>query len=403
MFTYNYKIITPDRQVHQGEKKALFAYFIRRPLEREGNVVIYIQRTQDKFTSILNSSLFISMSSIQRILFFRNLSMMLDSGIALSSALLSMVPQAKNTGLRKVYHNIYTDVSNGGKLSKAMARYPSLFPLHLPKTIEVGEESGTLSESLDRISIDLERSYELRRKVVGAITYPLIIVFFMIAAAVLLIIMVLPQIVALFAELDAPLPTATRVLQSSGIFMTTYPLHLILTILLIVASFSLSLRVRRLRLIIHALILRIPIFGNLIREYTLSVFTRSLGTLLASGITFVQALDIVKGTIKNESYVQVIENIHPIVLQGGSFSDAIKSAPFHFPEQLRYLIEVGEQSGKMRISFEKASSHYDRSVLFQTQMLTTVIEPILMILAGVMVGFLAYSIFGPLYGVATFM
>jgi len=403
MSLYKYKIITPDRQVQQGQKKGLLSFLVRRSLEKEGNVVIYVKPASASVLSGLNVSLTVSMTKIQRILFFRNLSMMLDSGIALSTALSSMASQEKRSGLRTVLQTVQADVSNGGKLSVALAKFPSIFPVHMTKLIEVGEESGTLSETLDRISLDLEHAYHLHRKVIGAITYPLIIIAFMILAAVLLVVVVLPQITVLFAELDAELPLATRILQSAGVFIATYPLHLIAGLVSIVVAFSLALRNQRFRLIVHATILRIPVFGNLIREYTLSVFTRSLATLLSSGVTFVQALEIVKGTIKNESYIQVIETIHPLVLQGGSFSDTMQSAPFHFPEQLRYLVEVGEDTGKMRISFEKAAAHYDRSVVFQTQMLTTVIEPILMIVAGIMVGFLAYSIFGPLYGVSSFM
>ncbi len=400
---YTYKVITPNRTITEGEMKAWSALWVRFKLKQQKNTVLFIYRASKKRGRAEVRTGYVSMSSIQQILFFRNLSMMLDSGITLSEALNNSVSQARGIGVGNALHNVYYEVSNGNPLSRALSHYPTVFPPYITKTIEVGEQSGTLSQTLDRISSDLERGYELRRKVVSAVSYPLIILFFMLVTAVLLIVLVLPQIIGLFADLDAPLPTSTRVLQFIGEFISGYPLPLLLTILSSILVFLLLMRNRRFRLVIHGSMLRLPIFGTLMKEYSLSVFTRALGTLLSSGITFVQALETVKGTVRNESYIRVIEQMYPVVLQGGAFSDAMRAAPFHFPDQFRYLVEVGERTGKLRISFEKASQHFERSVAFQTQMLTTMLEPLLMLFAGVLVGFLAFSIFGPLYGIATHM
>jgi len=403
MPVYNYKIITPERTITEGKMSGYSAFWVRFKLRRQKNTVLFVQKDVKISNYSGKKPGLVSLSSIQRILFFRNLAMMLDSGICLSDGLHNNINQARGIGVKRAIMNIYSEVSNGNQLSKALSRYPSLFPLYITKTIEVGEQSGTLPRTLDRISSDLERSYELRRKVVGAISYPLIIIFFMILTAILLIVMVLPQIIKLFSDLDAPVPATTLILQSLGQFLSTYPLEILAFLGITVIFFSFLMKIRRFRLIVHATILRIPILGNLIREYSLSVFTRALGTLLSSGVTFVQALDTVKGTLKNESYIQNIERMYPIVLQGGSFSDAMRTSTFHFPDQFRHLVEVGESTGRLQTSFEKASTHYERSVMFQTQMLTTVLEPLLMLIAGLLVGYLAFSIFGPLYGIATYM
>lgn len=404
MAKYDYKIITPERTITEGQMSGYTAYDVKIRLQRSKNTVLYVQRhtTLSNNQTIKKPSL-LSLSSVQRILFFRNLAMMLDSGICLSDALHNSIKQVRGFGISRAMTQIYENVSNGKKLSTTLSEYPTLFPLYITKTIEVGEQSGTLPNTLDRISRDLEQSYELRRKVIGAITYPLIIIFFMIITAILLIVMVLPQIIKLFSDLDAPIPTTTRILQTFGEFLSTYPLHVFFSIVTLIIIFSLLMKIRKFRLVIHTSLLYIPIFGNLMKEYSLTIFTRSLGTLLSSGVTFVQALDTVKDTLKNESYIENIELMYPIVLQGGAFSDAMRISSFHFPDQFRYLVEVGESTGKLRTSFEKASTHYERSVIFQTQILTTVLEPILMLIAGLLVGYLAFSIFGPLYSIATFM
>lgn len=401
---YTYKVITPELSIVEGKMESFSSLWVRFRLHRKKNTVLFIKRGTNKTGSTTTKQpLYISISSIQQILFFRNLAMMLDSGISLSDALNNSASQAKGMGLPQALQNIYFEVSNGNKLSQALGRYKKLSPVYVTKTIEVGEQSGTLSDTLDRIAQDLERAYELRRKVIGAISYPLIIIFFMIVTAILLIIMVLPQIIKLFTDLNAPVPAATRALQASGEFMSTHPIEIVTVLFLVIAGFIVAMKNLHFRLTVHYLLLRLPIFGNLIREYSLSIITRSLGTLLSSGITFVQALETVKGTVKNESYIQTINKIYPLVLQGGAFSDALHISTFHFPDQLRYLVEVGEQTGQLKRSFEKASTHYERSVMFQTQMLTTVLEPILMLFAGLLVGFLAFSIFGPIYDIATHM
>lgn len=403
MPVYRYKIITPNRSITEGKMKGFAAFWVKFKLKRDKNTILFVHRANRDVSLTKKRTSLLSMSSLQQILFFRNLSMMLDSGIALSDALRNSAAQAKGFGVFNALNNVYYEVSNGSPFSKALSRYPSIFPIYIVKTIKVGEQSGTLSQTLDRISIDLERSYELRRKVVSAISYPAIILFFMVVTAVLLIVMVLPQIVKLFADLDAELPATTKFLQIFGDFIKAYPFHIAFSIVSALVAFFLLMRIRKVRLVVHASLLRLPVFGNLLREYSLSVLTRALNTLLSSGITFVQALDTVKGTVHNESYIQMIEKMHPLVMQGGQFSDAMHISTLHFPEQLRYLVEVGESTGKLKTSFEKASAHYERSVLFQTQMLTTLLEPMLMLIAGVLVGFLALSIFGPLYSIATQM
>lgn len=396
MFEYRYKIITPDRTVVEGNTQALCGFVARLRLRWQNNTVLLVQR-KTELTTTQKPVYYVSVSSMQLIILFRNLSMMLDSGISISDALHNSSQQIRGVGMKTVLQNIYTNVSSGTPLSTSLSHYPKIFPSHLTKTIEVGEQSGTLSPTLDRISLDLERSYELRRKVIGAIAYPSIIVSFMGVTAILMVVMVLPQIIRLFDDLGAELPPTTRFLQWLNIQLTTHPIEIAGTSLLVIVGTIAAMRFYRFRLFAHMVILRIPVFGNIIREYSLSVFSRALGTLLQSGITFVQALETVRDTVRNESYKQKINQIIPIVMNGGSFSDALRQAPFHFPEQFRYTMEVGEQSGKLRTSFEKASAHYERSVLFQTQMITTIIEPILMLMAGVLVGFLALSIFGPIY------
>jgi len=404
MFTYYYKAVSKENhRSEEATEQAWSAWLLRRKLMKEGKVVISINRKGSQGTphEFLNS--IAAMKSYDQILFFRNFAMMLESGITISHVLQTLVGQVRGLGVPGVIESIKKEVMNGRSLSGAMAKYPRMFPEHIIKTIEVGEQSGKLAEAMDRISEDIESNYQLRRKVVGAIAYPAIILVFMILTAFLMIIFVLPQLIKMFNDLGAPVPWFTTLMVDVGEFILHNPLPLAGVLGLLIGIWYALMKVREIRRVVHELILRMPIFGNLILEYNLIRLTRSLNTLVASGITFTRAIEASRGVVKNEAYRSALDVIYPIVLHGGSFSDAIATNRKLFPEQLRQMVLVGEQSGRLGTSLEKISGHYDRSVQFQTQMLTTMIEPILMLIAGVLVGSLAYSMFSPLYGVTQYI
>jgi type IV pilus assembly protein PilC len=403
MFTYTYKVVSKDRGSYEDTARAWSSWWLRRTLRKKGLIVVAIHRKYAARASMISLAHVASMSSYTQILFFRNFSMMLESGITISHALETLANQVKGMGVRDAIGKIRHDVMNGRTLSSSMEKVPRLFPRHIVKTIEVGERSGALATTLDRISVDLEKNYELRRKVIGAIAYPVIILIFMIITAFLLVIFVLPQLTAMFNELGAPVPPMTLYLQSVGTFILAYPLQLAGAALAAFVAFTLLMRIRSVRHVVHRTFLQVPIFGPLVLEYNLIRLTRALNTLVASGITFTHAIESSKGTLNNEAFKCALERIYPIVLHGGSFSDAISTHPYLFPDQLRQMVIVGEQSGRLGFALEKVSVHYERSVQFQTQMLTTVIEPILMLIAGVLVGSLAYSMFAPLYSVTSYI
>ena len=400
MIEYRYKILDNKQNIKEGIISGLNEYFVKKKFEEQGSAVLFLSRT--KATFIQKHLPFLTtayMKPIEKILFFRNFSMMLNAGIPISTALTTLKNQIKRKGSQDAIIAIIKDVENGRTLSESMLKFPKLFPQHISKTVQIGEQSGTLSDILDKISEDLESNYQLRRKVIGAIIYPVIILSVMVATAFILIIFVLPQIMSLYADLGAETPAMTVMLDKFGKFCLNNPILILITTIIVFVLFYIALRIEKSRFVLHTIIVRIPVFGTLIREYNLVRFTRALTTLLASGITLVHALDAARSTIKNEAYIKSVDKIYPIILNGGKFSEAIAHAPFLYPEQLRQTILIGEQTGKLRESFQMASTHYERSVNYQTQMLTTLIEPILMLVAGVLVGTLAFAIFMPLYGV----
>jgi type IV pilus assembly protein PilC len=401
MATYLYRLISTESKICEGTAEGTFGFLVKKQLEKDGSTVLFITKEKKFFKTQISLPFLDRVSTYEKILFFRNFSMMLDSGVSISTSLHTLKKQFKSLSVQKIMSTIAREVENGNRLSRAMEKYPRIFPLHVTKTIEVGEQSGSLSQTLSKISDDIEKNYELKRKVGSAIAYPVIILLFMLSTALLLVIFVLPQLMNLYGDLGAQPPWITRWLSHVGSFALVHPILLFASALVIFATFWYLLRIKRARYMIHLFILHMPVIGNLVREYNIVRFTRALTTLLSSGITFINALDACKSTLNNEVYLQNIEKIYPVILHGGTFSSAIESLPFLFPEQLRQTIIVGENAGKMKECFRHNSVHYERSVNYQTQMLTTLIEPFLMLAVGLMVGLLAYSIFAPLYQVTT--
>jgi type IV pilus assembly protein PilC len=404
MWTYYYKAVSKeDHRSVESTAKAWSEWLLRRKLINEGMVVIAVNRTgTHKKPSTLLAEV-AQMGSYDQILFFRNFAMMLESGITISRVLETLISQVRGLGVAGAIEGIKREVLNGRTLSSAMSKYPRMFPEHIIKTVEVGEQSGMLAKSMDRISMDIESNYALRRKVIGAIAYPVIILVFMLVTAFLMVVFILPQLIKMFEDLGAPVPAMTLLMVNVGQFALDNPILIVAFFAVVFVSFSVLMRMQPVRRFVHEGLLRMPLFGRLILEYNLIQLTRALTTLVASGITFTHAIDSSRGVVRNEAYRSALDVIYPIVLHGGNFSDAIATNKILFPEQLRQMVLVGEQSGRLGYALEKISGHYDRSVQFQTQMLTTVIEPILMLVAGVLVGSLAYSMFSPLYGVTQYI
>jgi len=401
MGTYTYKLVTQENHIREGTISAFSKRAAEKRLTNDGSIVILISRDKN---SLLGKNVALPMSgfsAMERILFFRNLAMMISAGLSMVEGLDVAADQVKSGNVKKSIRAMAHDIENGQKLSVAMSKFPKHFSRFLVETINVGEITGRLSETMDRIATDLEKDYELKRKVIGAMAYPIVVIFVMIIVATGLIVYVLPEIAKLFEELEAPLPLITRVLFSWSVFIGHHPFVVVgfsgLTILFIFWF----LKLKRGRYMAHYALLRLPLFGPLIKEYNLALFFRAVEALLISEVSLVQAVRVAQSTVKNDVFRKAIDGIPPILLHGVALSEALEPFPFLFPSQTRKVIGVGERTGRLEEMFRRITLHYEQSVDHKTKMLMTLIEPILMVTIGIVVGGIAVSIFLPIYNVAT--
>ena len=399
MASFNYKVVDKKNKIISGTMKSASKRRIRKKLEKDGSTVLFIVPEKNSAFSLRSLPFLSRFSTAERINFFRNLAAMVVAGVTVSDSLRVLKEQMPNKQAKKAVSEMIGDIENGQKLSIAMKKAPKkYFSEFLIEAVNVGEVAGKLTDTLDRISDDLQYEYDLRRKVKASMTYPGIVVFVMLIVATIMMVYVLPQIASLFTELEVNLPLPTRILLWTSNFIQSYYYFIIAFIILFIVVFVLLLKNVKTRYYIHYAYLKMPIFGKLIKETNLSLFFRSLEALFAAGISLLRSIEVSEKTLKNEVYRKTLTAMNPILIHGTNLSEVMKPFPFLFPLQLQRMVEVGEKTGKLEESFKRLCGYYDRSVKHRTDTLTATIEPLIMIIAGIGVGIIALSIFMPIYG-----
>jgi len=392
-----YRIINKENRIIRGTITAPSKNVAHKRLSKEGKTVLFVSKESPLRISIYIPFISKNFSKTERVYFLRNLSTMLASGLSLADALRTLEQQSKSTRLKKVLLSIIGDIQNGQKLSNTLAKYPKYFPKFLVESIRIGEISGQLNDTLDRLSDDLERQQELESKIKEQMAYPVIVILFMLVVLVGLVVFVLPKIAALYEEIGVPLPLITRSILGVKDFLSAYPLQILLVIFLFASGFTMALRTKRGHYIFNRTLLKMPIFGPIIKEFNLATFFRSLQSLISSGAQLMTAVDITKNTISNDVYREALKTARPLLSHGVPLSGVLEHFPALFPLQLRRIIEVGERSGRLDESFTRLTDYYDRAVRHRAQIMTSLLEPLLIIGVGIVVMLIALSIFLPIY------
>jgi type IV pilus assembly protein PilC len=334
---------------------------------------------------------------LQDILMFTNqLSAMFGSGIPLSKSIQSIAMDAKNKSFKTVITDVYRSIEAGDDLSQAMSRYPSVFNDLYVNLIRSGEVSGTLAIILPQLASYLEKAIEIRGKIKAAIMYPATIISFAIIVIGILVLMIVPKFALIYERLKAPLPLPTKLLlQGSAFLRQNFIPVLIALIGLIILSYAL-MQTKKMRYLWDKTKLRMPIFGSLIIKGTLTKFTKTLSVLLHSGMPIIQSIEIVSNSVGNLYLKAVLDRCIIDIQKGASVSQAFSESRA-FPDLLIQMISSGEESGTLHIMLGKTSDFYQQQVSSAVSALTSIIEPILIIIIGSVVAFIAISIFLPIF------
>ena len=338
-------------------------------------------------------------SMAQKIAFAKNLSAMTKAGLPLSRALSVIEKQSKNAKFKNVVEGINLEIKKGKTLSEALRNYPNIFSNLFVSMAKAGEESGGLSDSLANVALQMDKTYRLQKKVKGAMIYPAVIISVMIIVGILMFIFVVPGITATFKDLNTELPPTTKFIIFISDFLTGHWLLSIIIILAFILGIYFSLKTIIGKRIRDFSIIRLPLVGDLIREANAARVARTLSSLLTAGVPVAESIQITKGIVSNYYHKQVLEEAAKVVEKGENISSVFMKNPALYPTFVGEMMSVGEETGNMASMLLEVAIFYETDVEERTKDLSTIIEPVLMVIIGAAVGFFALSMITPIYSV----
>ena len=330
-------------------------------------------------------------------LFARNLEVMTRSGMQVLDSLEILKKQSSSRAFNKMIDVLIVDIRNGHYLSTGLEKYQSTFGDFFINLIRVGETSGTLSENLKYLADELKKKDELNKKIKGAMIYPMIILTATLGITGILIFFIFPKILPVLKSINVPLPALTIGFIAISDFLFKYGLYALGGLAIFIILMVLSLRIRLVRLAWHKLILVTPVVKRMSQNINMINLARTLGLLLRSGVKIIEALQISGNTLSNLVYKNQITEITEGVRRGESLSKYLTTNPHLFPPIFSQMILVGENTGKLDESLLFLSNFYESELDESTKTMSNVLEPVLLLAMGIIVGTICVAIITPIY------
>lgn len=336
----------------------------------------------------------------EQMLFAKRLSFLINASVPILESLHMVSEQSKSRHYARVMQSVIADVTSGYSLSRSLGRFQNIFGDFGVNIIRIGESSGTLSQNLEYLADELKKNDTLRRKVQGALVYPAIITLATLGITGFLMLYLFPKIMPVFTSLHMELPLSTKIVIAVSTFLQAW--GLVFLIAVIASIFGIGIVLKKsasIRYQFDALVLKLPVVGEMVRYYNLATATRTLGLLLRSGVTLAEALPLTADTTSNLIYKEQYKLLAEAVIRGERISGYMFKEPVIFPIITTQMIAVGERSGSLSTTLVYLSELYEAEVDDFTKNLSTLVEPALMVVMGILVGFIAISIITPIYGI----
>lgn len=399
MNKYKYKAKDKAGKTVTGEVEAYSLSSASKLLRERGLVVLSLTPIgQGIFSVISRAQSRITSGDVTT--FTRQLATMIGAGLPITDALIILRSQMKG-GMQKVTSHVLADVEGGSSLSDALQKHPKAFsPIYIA-LIRAGETGGVLDDVLARLADNLEKQQEFRGKVKGAMIYPIVVVVGMFVVGMIMMVFVIPKLTSLYEEFDATLPTPTRILIGiSGALAKIWPLMLV-AIGLGIYGFRVYRKTEIGKLKTDQYLFKVPLIGPLQRQVILTEFARTLSLLIGAGVSILESLSVVAGVVNNKVISNAIEDASKRVEKGFPLAYSLAQHQEAFPFILSQMVAIGEETGKMSEVLAKVAHVFEVESDQQVKALTAAIEPIIMIILGVGVGFLVIAIILPIYNLTT--
>ena len=403
MAIFKYKILDPEGKVKEGEMDAKDKFALYHSIKQDGSTVVSVEEAGVEkglsFSTNINLPFISGVKAHDKITFAKNLSKMIDAGLPVTRGL-SIIERQSKGKFKKIIGELGDSISKGNTFSDSMKAYPDVFSTLFVSMVRAGEESGNLSMALNNVGIQMEKSYQLTRKIRGALMYPAVIFSLMAVIGVLMMVYMVPTLTSTFVGLGVKLPLSTRMIIAVSDALKNYFPYIIVGTALFITGFVWWIRTVSGKKVVDTVAIKVPVIGEIVKQVNSARTARTLSSLLSSGVDIVVAIGVTKDVIQNHYYKEVLDEIQSTIQRGDQISGVFSRYNDLYPIFVGEMVSVGEETGKIGEMLLSVAVFYEDEVDQKTKDMSSIIEPILMIFIGVAVGFFAISMLGPTYSLA---
>ena len=406
MAVFEYRgILVSSGKPTKGFRDAENAKSLRGSLRKDGILLTVATETKAKAAKEGNKKKLFSFggraSPADIAVMTRQLATLIGAGIPLFDSLTALVDQVEQEAIRQALREVREKIREGTSFAKALEAHPGIFPDLYVNMVRAGEASGTLEAVLERLTAFMEAQAKLRGKVTSALAYPILMIIIGVSLISVLMVAVVPNVVQIFQSMNEALPWYTSLLIVTSDFLSAYWWIILPTLIIGFYWFRRWTKTPAGKLKWHDWLLRMPIFGKLIQMLSVARFARTLATLLSAGVALLPAMDIVRSVLGNAVLEKVIVDAIGSIREGQSIAEPLKKSG-RFPPLVTHMISVGEKSGKLEGMLESVSDAYDAAVEARVQVVTSLLEPLIIVFMGAGVAFIAMAILMPLIQMSSF-
>ncbi|MFA6369900.1 MAG: type II secretion system F family protein [Patescibacteria group bacterium] len=399
MAIFRYKAKNSKGRTKNGLDVAMSEADLLQRLRRQNLDVVSLVLADNSLEAKLNL-LLNRVSGKDLAIFSRQFAVMISANVPVVESLVILIEQTSNFKLKQVVAEVAFEVTAGGLLSDSLMRHPKIFDNFFVNMVKSGEASGKLDEVLEYLADQTEKSYDTASKVKGAMIYPVFVSVAMVVVGVILMVKILPSLTGMLEESGTELPMTTKIIIAASDFLTQYLWLLIVLLIGVVFLIRLYLKTDKGRRNWDSLSLRLPIFGKLVNYIVLTRFTRSLSTLLKGGVTITKSLEVVSGVVSNKVYEDILLRTLQSIQDGNSLSTVMNTEAI-VPKMIPQMIAVGERTGKLDVVLDSVTGFYTRESDKMLSNLSSLMEPLIMVIMGIGVGIMVAAVIMPMYSMAT--
>ncbi len=398
---FKYKSQLKTGETKEGILEAPNKFAAAKQIRDSGEIPLLVsENSSGGIAKIIEQLLsFGSVSLREKIMFTRNLSGMLQAGLPVYRAITVLNKQTNNQVLKKVLDSLLDTINKGGTMSEGMGKFPKVFSPLFVSMVRAGEESGGLSKTLGEIGGTLQKTFDLNKKIKSALTYPAIIMCAMVVIGGFMLVKVVPTLTKTFADIGAKLPASTRLIIWVSESLKNHLVLFLVGMFSIIGGFVLMARLKKTQKYFDFIILHLPIIGTLSKEVNTARTARTLSSLLSAGVPMSRALSITKEVLQNVYYQQILTDSINAIEKGKPLSVIFKENVKYYPMMVGEMMEVGEETGNFASMLMDIATFYEGEVDSKTKDMSTIIEPVLMVVIGGAVGFFAMSMITPMYSI----